>query len=462
MKCVARILLCIVLATIACTSGAPSTVTTTPIEAPATEAATEPVAPDPTTAVATATTGYARESPYLRDFERVWNAVNTRYFDPSFGGVDWQGMHDHYEPLIAAAADDEAFYTLINQMLFQLEVSHLAVVPHGAWALVEPVISAPGEIGIDVRLLDGEAVITGVEPGSAGEKAGLRPGLAIQSIDGLPIDEIIDEAALNLAPPYNSRARVDNITRAILALIYGDPETAVSIGYADESGKTQTAHLLRTARERKRSDFGFPVFLEFEQRRLDDGIGYVRFNSFHQDLTAELVGAIESMREAPGIIIDLRGNPGGDPRVGAALAGQFMRERAPFWTTRSRDRTGTIHINPVEKPYDGPVVVLIDATSTSGSEIFAAAMQAVGRGLIVGEHSSGNCLAADLERLSTGASFIYPIVQAIAPDGTVIEGNGVTPDIEVALDRVLLLQGRDSQLEAAIEYIQKETKGRSP
>jgi carboxyl-terminal processing protease len=232
----------------------------------------------------------------------------------------------------------------------------------------------------------------------------------------------------------------------------------VFVAYTDESLKTKTAYLMRTARERERSNFGFPVFLEFEQSRMEDGIGYVRFNSFHQDLTMELVGAVESMREAPGIIIDLRGNPGGDPSVGAALAGQFVQERAPFWTTRSRHRTDTIQINPVKKSYEGPVVVLIDVTSTSASEVFAAGMQAIGRGVIIGEHSSGNCLAANIERLSTGASFIYPVIQAIAPDGTVIEGNGVSPDIEVALDRVLLLEGRDSQLEAAIEYIQNETE----
>lgn len=446
----------------ACGGDAVPTAIATAIEEPPTASAPPTMTLEPTATFATPETEGKDEGPYLRDFETVWNAVNVQYFDPTFGGLDWQEVHDRYEPLIAAAESDEAFYRLINEMLFELEVSHLAVVPPGGWALVEPVISAAGEIGIDVRLLDGDAVITAVEAGSPGDEAGLRPGFVIQSIDGVPVEQIIEEADLHLAPPYNSRGRVDNITRAILAQIYGGPETVVSIVYVDENAETRESHLVRAARERKRSTFGFPVFLEFEKRQIEDGIGYVRFNSFHQDLTQELISAIESMRDASGIIIDLRGNPGGDPTAGAALAAQFVKERAPFWTTRFRNRTSTIYLNPADEPYEGPLVVLMDVTSTSASEVFAAGMQAIGRAVIVGEHSSGSCLAADLLRLSNGATFIYPIVQAITPDGTVIEGNGVAPDIKVTLDRTLLLQGRDSQLEAGIEYIKTQALERRP
>ena len=62
-------------------------------------------------------------------FETVWQTVNDRYFDPSFGGLDWAEVHDRYKPLIAAAESDEEFYKLLNQMLFELNVSHVGAVP---------------------------------------------------------------------------------------------------------------------------------------------------------------------------------------------------------------------------------------------------------------------------------------------------------------------------------------------
>jgi hypothetical protein len=61
---------------------------------------------------------------YVDYFETVWRTVNETYFDPSFGGLDWREVHDRYQPLIAAAEDDQEFYRLVNDMLWELNVSH--------------------------------------------------------------------------------------------------------------------------------------------------------------------------------------------------------------------------------------------------------------------------------------------------------------------------------------------------
>ena len=67
-------------------------------------------------------------------FEIVWQTVNETYSDPTFGGLDWQAMHDIYRPRIVAAEDDETFYDLLNQMLHELKVSHIGALPP-EWAL---------------------------------------------------------------------------------------------------------------------------------------------------------------------------------------------------------------------------------------------------------------------------------------------------------------------------------------
>ncbi len=161
-----RTIICsaILLALVVCSTGEGVTETPTATAAPTTAAPTE----EP-----------SKDARYLRDFEMVGETVNRRYFDPTFGGLDWEVVHERYEPLIAEAESDETCYRLINQMLFELEVSHLVVVPPGAWTRGEPAISAPGETGLSVRLLDGKAVTTVVTPRSPADEAGLRPGFVI-------------------------------------------------------------------------------------------------------------------------------------------------------------------------------------------------------------------------------------------------------------------------------------------
>lgn len=398
-------------------------------------------------------------SDFLNDFEVVWHTVNEQYFNPTFGGLDWRGVHDRYQPQIAAAESDEEFYRLINEMLWELKVSHAAVIPPGHWGLVYPTLFAEGSIGTDIRMLDGSAMITSVAPRSSSAKAGLRPGFVIQSIDGIPIEQITAKRLAHLEPPYNQRMKLTSITSEILSRIYGPSETDVSLSYVDIHEGTHETNMVRQHRENKSESTHHilpPMFLEFESTRFDNGVGYVRFNGFHQALAKDISSAIRLLHNAPGLIIDVRGNCGGDSRVGAGLTEQLVKERTLFWRAKARDRAVDVCLDPAENVYEGPLAVLMDVMSQSGSEIFAAGMQAIGRGVIVGERSPGVILVADGMKLPNGASFLYPTMQISTPDGTLLEGRGVVPDVEVGLDRGLLMQGVDSQLEAAIEYLEKE------
>jgi len=112
--------------------------------------------------------------------------------------------------------------------------------------------------------------------------------------------------------------------------------------------------------------------------------------------------------------------------------------------------------DPADKVYRGPLVLLIDEMSGSASEMFAACLQAIGRAVVVGERSPGSVIESDVMIFPSGATFMYPVALICTPDGTVLEGHGVVPDIEIGLDREMLLKGIDSQLDSAIRYIEKE------
>jgi carboxyl-terminal processing protease len=391
---------------------------------------------------------------YLSIFEEVWQTVNDSYFDPTFGGLDWKEVHDRYQRYIAAANDDKTFYALTNQMLFELNVSHIGIIPPEEKEQLEPVLSAEGSIGIDIRLVDGEAVITSVLPGSPGEQAGLRPGLIIQNLNGKTVEQWASEVWH--IPPYHERNDRKRLTSKLQEQVYGPLNTTVSLVYLDVNGAAQEVALQRVQRS-GRIDLGdvFPPFyVEFESKRLEEGIGYIRFNAFLPPIDQRFPEALESIHDVYGLIIDLRGNHGGVFPVRKALAEQLVQKRGLFWSYKGRDSVEEIYLEPVQNAYSGPLVVLIDVMSASSAEEFSGALQAIGRAVIVGERSAGICVVADVVQLSNGAILMYPAAQTRTANGTVLEGQGVIPDVEVILDRESLLQGKDPQLEAAIKAIQ--------
>ncbi len=210
---------------------------------------------------------------HLRTFEIVWKKVNEAHFDSTFGGLDWKSVYDRYLPQITTAEKDEEFYRLVNRMLWELEVSHANIVPPGSFAIYEPLVFAEGSPGLDIRLLDGAAVITSVQPESPANQAGLHPGYVIQAIDGIPVEQIVRQVELHLSPPYNSRGRISKITKVILGRIYGAPGTEVSIAYSDEGGEKREKRIL-FAVSRIRTRRGYTLSCTLRGRQVPKGGSY--------------------------------------------------------------------------------------------------------------------------------------------------------------------------------------------
>jgi carboxyl-terminal processing protease len=411
----------------------------------------------------------------MKSFETVWQTINEKHFDPTFNGLDWSEVHDRYQPQVTATKNEKEYYLLINKMLFELNVSHIGVVPPDDLHQIDPILSAEGSIGIDVRMIEDNAVITSVKSDSPGDQAGLRPGYIIKSIDGIKIEQITDIKHVNdieyqnidketlkslkiLVPPYNERNRNKQITESILKKIYGLPDTTVSIEYMDENGDTQKEKIVRAKRKGKMvfDETMPPFFVEFEAKHLDNNIGYLRFNAFMPPVDHKFKSTIESMQDTSALIIDIRGNHGGFFYVRKAIAEALVKDRVLFWRYKGRDKTRDAFLEPADNVYNRPVAVIVDYMCVSSGEEFSGGLKAISRASIIGERTPGVVLTADLVKLPNGATFMYPNARTITADGTVLEGHGVVPDIEVALDRNELLQGKDTQLEAAIKFILKK------
>jgi carboxyl-terminal processing protease len=345
-------------------------------------------------------------------------------------------------------------------MLGELHQSHFNIIPPEAVVEVDSPEPKGGGIGIDLRLVDGQPTITRVDPQSKAASAGLRPGFVIKKIDDTSAEKIIEMFAKSKESPAMVNLK---ITRTFLSKINGTPDTLVRIAYLDEKDQlrevTVTRERLKGEMSQRLGNFP-PQYTEFEAKRLSDSIGYIRFNVFVMSLMDRIRSAISGMKDAPGLIIDLRGNPGGIGGMSIGIAGVLEKERTSLGTMHMREGHQNFAVFPQANAYLGPVVILTDGGSASTSEIFAAGMQELGRAVVVGERTVGAALPSLFQKLPTGALFQFAIGDFRTPKGTLIEGRGVTPDREVKLTRRALLEGRDPQLEAAIEQIRKQSKER--
>lgn len=189
----------------------------------------------------------------------------------------------------------------------------------------------------------------------------------------------------------------------------------------------------------------------FESRALADSAGYIRFNEFLDpgSMMPKFEAAIKGFRKAPGIILDLRGNPGGIGIMAMGIAGFFIDKNGlKLGDMKMRDATLKFVIFPRPETYAGPLAILVDGGSASTSEILAGGLQDLKRARIFGAQTAGAALPSDIIRLPNGDGFQYPQAIYTSVSGKVLEGAGVTPDVVVPESA-----GPDAVIEAADDWI---------
>ena len=216
----------------------------------------------------------------------------------------------------------------------------------------------------------------------------------------------------------------------------------------------------------------FQARVEHERLALGDGAcaGVIRFNVWMPPMAEALDAAMDSVRSCRGIVLDVRGNPGGVAGMVMGFGGYFLDTPVPLGIMRQRGIELKFAVNPrltsvsgkPIRPYEGPVAVLVDPLSASTSEIFAAGMQAVGRARVFGDTTARQALPALMTRLPTGDVLLYVVADFVDPNGRRVEGRGAVPDETVPLRRAALLAGRDEPLEAALSWMRRSPEGIAP
>jgi carboxyl-terminal processing protease len=309
-------------------------------------------------------------------------------------------------------------------------------------------------------------VVISVDPEGGAAAQGVKPGWIVSAVGSSPTASFLDPIAESTPP----RLAQLEAWRAAIVRLRGPASAPAEVTFIDGSGAT-----VKKSIERK-PERGEPVtvgslptmFVRTSSSLMTTpggrNAGVIGFNVWMTAVDREFQVAMDRFRTADGIIIDLRGNPGGLAAMLMGLAGHFFSERATLGVMKTKESELRFVANPrlvnaagerVE-PYEGPVAILVDGLTGSASECFSGGMQSLGRARIFGQTSMGQALPALFDRLPNGDVLIHAWADFVTGTGVRIEARGVIPDEPVELSRAALLAGHDETLERALAWIDRK------
>ena len=373
----------------------------------------------------TAAAGRAAELPDItvaQDFDELWRTLDERYCFFADKATDWPRVRAMYRPLALAAESTAAFADVVRRVLAELYDAHTH--------LSEPADGMPRWPPYDllVERDHGAVRVVAVNAGSAAGDAGLRPGDRILAVGRQPIDA----AARALGPKCLARPDPAADAYAINVAVAGRrAEPRVLTVASGNAAPREVALPLKT----------HAPLPDLDSRRLERGIGYIAIRSFADTaIVAAFDSALAAFRDAPALIIDVRGNGGGDTTVARPIMGRFITEARAYATMRRRSGPGlgpawTETVEPRGPfTFTRPVIVLADHWSGSMAEGFPMGMRAVARARIVGTPMMGLGAAVfglRLDRTGIAAQYsgepVYTVTGAprwlLQPD-VLVEGGG--------------------------------------
>ena len=288
--------------------------------------------------------------------------------------------------------------------------------------------SISGEFGgigatVSKKADEDEILISEVYEESPAEQAGLKAGDVILQADGHAV----------------SGQDLDTV----VSWISGEPGTDVELRISRD-GEEMDVTVTRDVIETKT--------VEYEMKK--EGIGYIRVEEFDKVTYDQFKAALDDL-EGQGmnsLIIDLRGNPGGQLTTVTDMLKLFLPEGVIVSTKDKYGNTDEITCDG-DHEFKKPLAVLVDGHSASASEIFSAAIQDYDVGTIVGTQTYGKGVVQQTIDLGDGTCMKITISEYYTPSGRSINGTGVTPDVEVEYEYDEDEPEKDNQLEKAIDTV---------
>lgn len=263
---------------------------------------------------------------------------------------------------------------------------------------------------------------------SPAQKAGMQDGDVLYKVDGEDVSGRELTEVVNLV-------KGEKGTDVTLTLLRGDAGDEIELIVTRDTIEDQT--------------------VTYEMK--EAGVGYIRVAEFDTVTYEQYKEALEDL-EAQGmekLVIDLRSNPGGNLETVCDMLDLMLPEGLIVYT-EDKDGRREEYTSDAEHQFDKPLAVLVDGYSASASEIFAGAIQDYGLGQIVGTRSYGKGVVQSIFDLKDGTSVKLTIAEYFTPKGRSIDGEGITPDVEVEYVYDEADPRADNQLEKALEVLAQQ------
>lgn len=314
-------------------------------------------------------------------------------------------------------------------------------------------------IGANVRqdTQSGRIVIVTPFTGSPAEQAGIKAGDIILAVDGESTDGwTVDRAVVRIRGPKGTPVRIRvrhtdgkeqefEIKRdeIVIGTVFVCPEVPLATNGSSTRG-LDVACPLKDANGNEVPD-----------------LAYIHIEQFTESTADDLQSALKAIapKKPRGLILDMRGNPGGLLDATVSSADLFL-DRGTVLIQEGRNGSRREYRARDGKEIDVPMVVLMDSGSASGAEVLAAALRDNGRAIIIGQKSFGKGTVNQLRPLPDGGAIYVSVARWLTPKGAQIEGTGVIPDIEVIptdedLDKAARNRDWDPQLFRAMQELRR-------
>jgi C-terminal peptidase prc len=350
----------------------------------------------------------------------VVSDIEKNFYDASMKGLDWKAEVQAAEARIDKAELASDMVTAIFVLVNKLNDSHTLFLPPGR-------VNKP-MFGFNAKAFGDVVMIYEVVKKGAAEKAGLRPGDRIVTVNGFTVER----KSFGMMMLYYHLLRPVDVLK-IQYVRGGEPPQTIDLQATMKEGTaildlTDEINIWNMIRESMSDE------KPFHYQTYDGVIGYLHLPDFEADPSFQnnLVGKV---KDSKAIIVDLRGNPGGVVDYLEFFAGGFVRTPEVIAQVKGRKKDEVVKTTSrATNVITGPMYVLVDSESASAAEMFARHFQRTGHAVVIGDKTSGRVNVARFyaEQLGVDTVVPYGVVvstgQVTFPDGQILEATGVTPD----------------------------------
>ena len=372
-------------------------------------------------------------------FDEVWRRFRDFFYVENMHGYDWKALRDRYRPLLEHVAHRSDLNYVIGEMVAELNVSH-AYIAGGDWETpARPQVALPGAV-FELDPVSDRYRIAEIF-GGHNEEPRYRAPLTEIGVDARVGDYVLaidGEELLGSESPYRVlRHRAD---RPVRLTLNDEPtfEGAREVAFTPVTEERSLRYLAEVEANRRKVS------------ELTDGrVGYLHIPDMGAQGIQEFVKWFYGQVRKEGLVIDVRGNGGGN--VSQMLIERLGRRVLGTSFARTYDTPGTYPA----VAFHGHLVCILDEDSASDGDIFPYRFREAGLGPLIGKRSWGGVIGITSHGpLLDGGSVNVPQFGTNGADGSwVVENVGVEPDIEVENDPRSVIAGRDPQLERAVEEV---------